>query len=123
MAKSADDWKKWIEKAKEALDLPMVPLEEAEADVDAANKRLDHEKRRLGVSEKKQVLKFREKYSKKIFCLVAAWLAVMLIFVLLDGLGVDFDSGVMIALISGTTINVIGLLAIVAKYIFPGQGS
>ncbi len=79
----------------------------------------------------------RKSYGKRIFWLVVAWLVVVLGIVILAGYadrpiysfqsreiyGPKISDGVLIALITGMSVNVIGLLAIVVNYLFPKRGS
>ena len=67
----------------------------------------------------------RDKYARRLFLLVVGWILAVFAIVLLQGfLGhVDkqifyLSDGVVIAFISGTTANVLGLLAIVVRYLF-----
>ena len=65
----------------------------------------------------------REAYAKGIFCLVCIWISLIFILLLLQGFSgrigyKPLGDSVLIALISSTTVNVIGTLIIVLKYIF-----
>ena len=65
----------------------------------------------------------REEYAKLIYKLIMWWLVAILGIVLLQGFGsicgfFSISDKVLITLIGGTTINVLGLFAIVANYIF-----
>ena len=64
----------------------------------------------------------RLSYTGKIFWLVAAWLTCVVICVLLSGFngwGFKLSDTVMISFITSTTINVVGLFVLVAKWMFP----
>jgi hypothetical protein len=64
----------------------------------------------------------RKLYALKIYHLTVAWLLVLAIFVLLHGwqnhLGLYISERIMLALITSTTIEVMGLFVIVARYLF-----
>lgn len=74
--------------------------------------------------ERQQDLKERKKYAGLVFWLILGW--IVLLFVLLGFQGIDFQEGqfslsdsVLIALITGTTANVLGIFAFVMSYLFP----
>lgn len=70
---------------------------------------------------KRQKRELIDKYSSHSFKLFCMWLAAILAIVTLDGfnfLGFSIKQAVMIALLSTTTVNIIGLLALVFGYIF-----
>jgi hypothetical protein len=65
-----------------------------------------------------------QRYAGRIFWLVVAWLSGTFALLLLQGfLGpnhwFNLDDAVLIAAIGGTTINVIGIFIVVARYLFP----
>jgi len=65
----------------------------------------------------------REKYARHIFWLVCGWIVLIFVLLLLQGFSgfigyKPLNDSVLIALISSTTVNVIGTLIIVLKYIF-----
>lgn len=65
----------------------------------------------------------RKDYATKIFWLVCAWLAAILGLVFCTGLKrLDLSDSVLITLISSVSVNIIGLMAIVANYLFPKTG-
>jgi len=78
--------------------------------------------RKLANDRHEQDIKQRKEYANKIFYLIVVWLVVLLIVLLLQGFGktVSFSlsDSVLLAFIGGTTINVLGIFVIVAKYIF-----
>ena len=76
----------------------------------------------------KQDIDERKKYANRIFVLVAIWLAVVVAVLVADGIrwpwmaqyvGFDLPEAVLIALITTTTGGVVGILLIVARYLFP----
>ena len=75
------------------------------------------EKLRLKIGESKLAL--RKKYAPRLFWIAWLWIAVIVVvlavqFVCKHGL----NDGVIITLLSTTTINIIGLLYVVVKYLF-----
>lgn len=67
----------------------------------------------------------RKSYANKIFFLVVGWLVALGLVVLLAGWrlgGFELDSKVLLALIGGTTLNVLGIFTIVTNFLFPKNG-
>ncbi len=80
----------------------------------------DSERQQLELRTLKEDIGHRKTYSQSIFNLVRVWLIAVFGAIALDGAGwIEISDGVLIALIGGTTINVVGLFAIVARYFFP----
>ena len=80
--------------------------------------------------EANDIHKMRLGYAKRIFVLVVGWLMAVAVAVLWTGFGGVNDRAfylsdkVLIAFISSTTVNVIGLFVVVAKWMYPsGPGS
>lgn len=74
----------------------------------------------------KQDTNERKAYAKRIFYLVCVWLIAVLL--ILVAVGFSWHSfvlsdKVLLALIGGTSVNVLGLFAIVANYLFPKRRS
>ena len=72
----------------------------------------------------KQDIEERKIYAKHIYILVSVWLVGILILLMVQGffspLGIfNLSNSVLLAVIGGTTINVIGLFVVVARYLFP----
>lgn len=62
----------------------------------------------------------RQKYAARIYKLVVWWLIVLGLFVLASGVNyITLDVKVMLALIGGTTANVLGIFIVVANFFFP----
>lgn len=67
----------------------------------------------------------RKSYANKIFLLVVGWLVVLGVIVLLAGWrpgDFQLDTKVLLALIGGTTLNVLGIFTIVTNFLFPRNG-
>ena len=83
-----------------------------------ANERLEDENERL-----RDVHELRKEYIPKLFGLTCVWLVVVAVFLWKVAGGRDFYlyDNVLIALITSTTINVIGIFLIAARWLFPTQ--
>lgn len=85
---------------------------------------LDGEERKAGIRKLELDLDLRKEYSNKLYCLIRNWLIAICILLLIHGsLGIygyfHLSDKVLITIIGGTTLNVLGLFAIVANYISP----
>jgi hypothetical protein len=73
------------------------------------------------IADLESARKQREKYAGRVFFLVGAWILALFIILLAQGacpVWRPFSDKVLITLISSMTINLIGTLVIVLKYIF-----
>ena len=62
----------------------------------------------------------RKEYAGKIFYLVAGWLVSLIAIIVMAGFKwLALSDAVIISLITGATVNIIGLMVIVANYLFP----
>ena len=111
------------------IDSKVEKIKEAEGCLgdDLAGKERDDflaQKRQQELDEGAYDLDARKRYGERIFWLVVAWIAVVLVIVVVSGYsnGPKLSDGVLIALITGLSVNVIGLLAIVINYLFPKRG-
>jgi|SRR5579859_5764362 len=75
----------------------------------------------------KQDIEERKKYARRFFILACFWLAAITVLLVLQGFG-SFWFGLMpfkladtvlLAVIGSTTVNVLGILYVVANYLFP----
>lgn len=77
-----------------------------------------------GIADSQQNRAQRKEYAGKIFWLVCAWLAVLTVLVGATGATwLALSDTVLVALISGASVNIIGLMVIVASYLFPKSGN
>ena len=114
-----------------SLDSILAPTEISETPdqkTELELKSLGSEELKARVAKLNQDIKLRKKYSGKLYFLVSIWLAAIFLLLLLQGfVGVHgyfaLSDKVLITIIGGTTINVLGLFAIVANYIFPKESS
>jgi len=80
---------------------------------------------RQQITEASDTHQLRIAYANKIFWLVCIWLACVIGSILLAGFqtsGFVLTEKVLITFIASTTLNVLGLFAIVAKWMFPQNG-
>ena len=71
-------------------------------------------------------LKQRKQYAVALFIMLVFWLVSMLIVVFFQGFktsGFALTDTVLVALLSTSTVNVIGIYMVVARYIFPVRGA
>jgi hypothetical protein len=71
------------------------------------------------------IVESRKAFANKIFVLVVCWLVATGVVILLSGFklgGFSLDGKVLLALIGGTTLNVLGIFTIVANFLFPKNG-
>lgn len=83
---------------------------------------LDSQKKKTEIANAQQNIDERKKYAHRTFCLVCCWLAAIAGMIVLQGFnlfGFWLDSGIVIAMIGGTTTGVVGIFLIVARYLFP----
>lgn len=104
---------------------PKTPDRETAEEVGVldAEQRIELARKTAEVDGLKLDLRQRKEYANKIFYLIVAWLIVLLGVLLLQGFGKTDDGfslsdSVLLAFIGGTTVNVLGIFVIVAKYIF-----
>lgn len=85
---------------------------------------LDELERGLGISEKRDILKFRNYWSPRIFGLIVSILLFQAIFILVIGLGgldfLDYKT-VLSVYLSESVVQVCGLGIIVLKFLFPNN--
>lgn len=74
----------------------------------------------------RQDIEERKNYAKKVFRLIAFWIAGIFILLLIDGskpYGFGLSENIMLAVIGGTTLNILGVFIFVMKYLFdPKRG-
>ncbi len=95
-------------------DAPQTPADKLAAE-DVRTKKL-----RNDIIE--QDLKERKLYAHRIFSLIATWLSVLGIIIVLQGIienGFNLSEPVLLAVVGGTTANVLGMFYVVLKYLFP----
>src|ERR1022692_193689 len=102
-----------------------------EPDPNTLKEKEDLEKVRYGAQTEgqKQDIQERKKYAQLFFYLSCAWLVAIVVIIMLQGFGAfwktpfKLSDSIVLAMIGSTTANVLGILYIVAKYLFPNRGS
>jgi hypothetical protein len=102
-----------------------------EPDPNTLKEKEDLEKVRYGAHTEgqKQDIQERKKYAQLFFYLSCAWLVAIVVILILQGFGsfwktpFKLSDSIVLAMIGSTTANVLGILYIVAKYLFPNRGS
>jgi len=117
-----------LAKIDDSVTVPTVP---DNPDVDVQNV-LEGERRSYAtelhdqhLAERKEAMGQRKIYAKRVFALVCLWIVAIFLLLVFQVFGQAFTNhyhplgdGVLIALISSTTVNLIGTLIIVLNYIF-----
>lgn len=95
-----------------------VPNEGFRAELDF----VDTEKKKEEIRSLKQDTDERKCYAHRFFCLCCAWLMVICVVLLSQGFNWHYfylEQKIMLAAIGATTVNVLGILYVVANYLFP----
>jgi hypothetical protein len=103
-----------------------APDETAEKELEGLEVSEEKETKRLQNLGLKQDIALRKDFAWDIFYLIVVWLCAIFGILLLQGFQVGIcghafklDDSVVLALIGGTTINVLGIFIIVVRYLFP----
>jgi lipopolysaccharide export LptBFGC system permease protein LptF len=110
----------------ESYCLPSEP--EPDLSLDLKEQQLDFqvENLRQELKETKDTHDLRLGYSSRIFWLVCCWLVCVAASVFMSGFnfhGFSLSDNVLIAFITSTTVNVVGLFVVVAKWMFPNSNN
>ena len=109
---------------------PIEVLQEEETSIDKKEGERLHRKARETenrlqkekLKSQRQDRKQRKKFSFMIFYFLCAYLVTVFLILFLSGLGrlsFELADGVLITLLSTTTVNMIGIFILVVKYLFP----
>lgn len=84
---------------------------------------LKKEEQKLKNEEKRQDINMRKVYADHIFTLVSLYMFAVFFILILNGSPSSFhlSDTVLVTLLGTTTANVIGVLIVVAKYLFPNK--
>ena len=87
-------------------------------------RQLETDRKRAEVEGFRQDIQGRKDYAHHIFWLIVWWVVAILIILLIQGFLsplriFSLSDPVVLALIGGTTVNVLGIFAIVVSYLFP----
>jgi hypothetical protein len=106
-----------IAQLKEGSVLSEDPTEQWEADSQ------EWKRNDLNLQSIELNLQHRKQYARSLFFLLVFWLIALLVAVFFQAFGAwgfKLSDAVLIALLSTSTVNIVGLYMVVAKYIFPG---
>lgn len=89
-------------------------------DLERTKKALDNQSQSQDIAE-------RKRYAMCFFCLSCTWIVVIVVILLLQGFGAfrngnypfSLDKEIVLAAIGATTVNILGILYVVANYLFP----
>lgn len=113
-------------------DITNTPGEDTSLETQTLKKeqlRVELEKLRAELDSFTQDIRQRRSFAPKLYVLTCCWLASVLVILLTQGVsegGLHFfhlNDGVLVALLGTTTVNVVGLFYVVAKYLFPEKGN
>jgi hypothetical protein len=101
--------------------LPEIPdVPDSETQVEFLDFEEQHNK--LLLHDHRQNIGLRKEFAGKIYWLVIAWVASILVLLVLEGFKIDgfsLSNSVLLALIGSSTLNIVGLLYVVTHYLFP----
>ena len=85
---------------------------------------LDNQHKKAQLEDVKQDTEERKKYAFWFFLLACVWITIVTVLLLLQGFGLrswefKLSDPVMLAVIGSTTVNILGILYVVANYLFP----
>ena len=120
MKPKSKDIQKKISELNETDETVIASSETLSSDMLAAREKMaDIELKKEELEQRKEDREQRKRYSKRLVIFVCAYLLIAIAVVCLCGRNkMTIDSKVLITLLSTTTANVIGLFAVVAKYLF-----
>lgn len=112
---------------KDPSAIPTPPVPPPPSELDRKDEEWWRQQRHI---EQDWLHRARKKFAPAIFCVLCGWLLAVLAILFLDGFGVranwlggtrafQLPDGVLYALLAATTAGVVGLFAVVAKYLFP----
>lgn len=85
---------------------------------------IENERLRNELAQARDLHDIRKTYTRKLFWLIVGWLSVVVIYVGLTATvktSFNLSDNVLIAFITSTTVSVLGLFVLVAKWLFPAN--
>lgn len=82
---------------------------------------LDHQRKQVEIHGAQQDITERKKYASKVYWLIVGWLIMLFVVLFFQGFkphGFALSDPVLLALIGGTTVNVLGIFIVVVNYLF-----
>ena len=91
---------------------------------------LDAQRRKAELTGLKQDIDERKRYALLFFCRACGWMVIIVALLFLqgsrysiEGMRFKLSDPVMLAVIGSTTVNILGILYVVANYLFPKRDS
>jgi hypothetical protein len=119
------DWDHDLEVIRSG-DGPTVSDETTKSEIEELEVDQERERKRLVNLGLEQALNLRKEFAWDIFYLIIAWLAVLFVLLIFQGFAITvcghnfrLSDSVVLALIGGTTVNVLGIFIIVVRHLFP----
>lgn len=109
-------------KAQQPVDLEAIQLEEA-VPPDAVAL-LERSQLEQDIALGNLLLELRKKYATRLFWVLVVWIVALFGVVALDGFspwGFHLSENVVLTLLGATTVNIVGLFYVVARYVFPAS--
>lgn len=108
--------------ANEQHKIELLRINTRELNLKLDRNRIDHDREKAYVEGLRQDINARKDYADKIFKLVIFWLVGVFLILIFNMWASKLSDAVVMALIGGTTVNVLGLFLVVANYLFPKSG-
>ena len=114
------DLSKGASREEKALD-ELPPEEQEQNRKRSLGEQLELAEKVQDIEDRKQDRGEREKYASRVYWLIVCWLIALAGILLLQGFENSFSlrENVVLALIGGTTANVLGIFIVVINYLFP----
>lgn len=117
-----------IERSKplEIDNQPNAGFQAEEQTLAAEKQRLENERLRTELGSLRQDIRARRIYAALFYGLASAWVAVISLLLFFQGFGSGhlrfrLSDSVLLAAIGSTTANIVGIIYLVANYLFPAQ--
>ena len=114
----------WAALLKRISAAPKTGTSTSDINTKAEAEDLDNQHKRAQLEGVKQDTGERKKYAFWFFLLACVWITIVTVLLLLQGFGLrswefKLSDPVMLAVIGSTTVNILGILYVVANYLFP----
>jgi hypothetical protein len=105
---------------------PNAGFQAEEQSLSAEKQRLENERLRAELGSLRQDIRARKIYAALFYALGAAWVAIISLLLFFQGfgrgrLGFRLPDSVLLAAIGSTTANLVGIVYVVANYLFPAR--
>ncbi|MDQ6651771.1 MAG: hypothetical protein M3Y84_03405 [Acidobacteriota bacterium] len=102
----------------------LIKFDDEKKTLEVDKLRLENKKLTNKLEEAEDLHKVRKRYTNRLFWLIVFWLLVVITFIGLAGFhvkGFTMSNTVIVAFITSTTVSVLGLFLIPAKWLFPSK--